>query len=143
MRLGDSDVWRRLRTDPWDVRATPGSELVVKWDASADLGFHALNATVRVFADSGAAVSISFAVPVAEILKRRVHVSSDHYMAHYSGFSEADVEIAHRHQLLLIHPSMFNATRAQVRRLQEGTDPFDPADDVVVLCYVWLVILCG
>lgn len=40
------------------------------------------------------------------------------------------------HELLVVHPNHFGPYRWQIKSLQQGLDPIDPADDPVVLCYI-------
>ena len=60
----------------------------------------------------------------------------DHYIANYGGWSADSVAIAKQVQLVIAHPGQANISRAQVAELQAGVSAADPADDVLVLCYV-------
>jgi hypothetical protein len=42
-----------------------------------------------------------------------------------------------RHQLVIVHPMLENnLTRSLIQQIQNGADPNDPADDIMVLAYV-------
>jgi hypothetical protein len=60
----------------------------------------------------------------------------DRYLANYGGWSPEAVAIARRHDLVILYPSREHATRDLVRSIQQGTDPNDPSDDVLVLGYI-------
>jgi hypothetical protein len=60
----------------------------------------------------------------------------DHYVANYGAWTAEDFAVAKRHQLVIANPGPANLSRADVENLQAGVDSNDPADDVLVLCYV-------
>jgi len=60
----------------------------------------------------------------------------DHYVVNYGAWSSGAVDVAHRHQLAIVNPSRADLHRQDVAAIQAGADPNDPADDVLVLCYV-------
>jgi hypothetical protein len=60
----------------------------------------------------------------------------DTYMANYGSWTDQSIEIAKRYQLVIADTRHRDLTRAQVAAIQQGVDPADPADDVLVLCYV-------
>ncbi|HVV50082.1 MAG TPA: hypothetical protein VHO06_10520 [Polyangia bacterium] len=62
--------------------------------------------------------------------------SIDHYLVNYGTWAPGDLATAKRHQLVIVYPARAGFHRADVAALQAGMDPTDPADDVLVLCYV-------
>jgi hypothetical protein len=112
---------------------------VLRWDSVPDLDFHAPRACfVRAVAtdDGGlAGPPLVAAAPLIDNLReaaRRV----DHYMIHYGGLSTSTSTLIKAHQLVVLDPRSAALTRSAVAGLQQGQDAADPADDVIVLCYV-------
>ena len=60
----------------------------------------------------------------------------DHYLVNYGAWPSDAVDIAHRHQLVIVNPSRADLSRQDIAGIQAGADPNDPSDDVLVLCYV-------
>lgn len=60
----------------------------------------------------------------------------DYPLLHYGEWTDEDVRMAHRHELVVAHPAGGRLTRDLVRRIRQGADPADPADDVLVLGYI-------
>ncbi len=60
----------------------------------------------------------------------------DRHMLHYGNFDGEDLAFAHQHQLVVAYPYQIQATRAKIQAIQQGADPSNPADDVIVLCYI-------
>jgi hypothetical protein len=60
----------------------------------------------------------------------------DHYLVNYGAWPSDAVDVAHRHQLVIVNPSRADLHRQDVAGIQAGADPNDPSDDVLVLCYV-------
>jgi hypothetical protein len=59
-----------------------------------------------------------------------------HYMINYGAWTADSVARAQRYQLVITGSGGGQLTRAQVAQIQRGADAADPADDVLVLCYV-------
>jgi hypothetical protein len=60
----------------------------------------------------------------------------DHYLVNYGAWPSDAVDVAHRHQLVIVNPSRADLGRQDIAGIQAGADPNDPSDDVLVLCYV-------
>jgi len=60
----------------------------------------------------------------------------DHYMIYYGALDKKTIELAKTYQLVVLHPTNTSLTRAQVKEIQQGKNPKDPADDVKVLGYI-------
>ena len=60
----------------------------------------------------------------------------DHYLVDYGAWPSDAVDVAHKHQLVIVNPSRADLHRQDIAAIQAGSDPNDPADDVLVLCYV-------
>ena len=60
----------------------------------------------------------------------------DHYLANYGDWSDQAIADAQHYQLVIAHPAHADLKRAQVAAIQAGVNAADPADDVLVLCYV-------
>jgi hypothetical protein len=60
----------------------------------------------------------------------------DHYLVNYGAWSPSAIDVAHRHQLAIVNPSRADLHRQDIAAIQAGTDPNNPSDDVLVLCYV-------
>jgi hypothetical protein len=70
---------------------------------------------------------------------RQLHEAAravDQYVANYGAWTANDVAIAKRHQLVIADPGRANLSRADIEDMQRGAVRDDPADDVLVLCYV-------
>ncbi len=60
----------------------------------------------------------------------------DHYLVNYGAWPSDAVAVAHKHQLVIVNPSRADMHRQDVAAIQSGSNPSDPSDDVLVLCYV-------
>jgi hypothetical protein len=60
----------------------------------------------------------------------------DHYLVNYGSWPSAAVDVARKHQLVIVNPSRADMHRQDIAAIQAGADANDPADDVLVLCYV-------
>ena len=60
----------------------------------------------------------------------------DHYLVNYGAWSSDAVDVAHKHQLVIVNPSRADMHRQDIAAIQAGADANDPSDDVLVLCYV-------
>ena len=104
------------------------------WPSLRDLGFRSTAEIVlRFTVTQGAASGPSslFLVPRLDNLRaaaRRV----DRYVVNYGPWTDANLAIAKRAQLVIAAPDR----RAAVAALGLGIDPIDPSDDVIVLCYL-------
>lgn len=62
------------------------------------------------------------------------------YAAYYGALNASQIESLQRYDLAVIHPFPSSAVgfaeRGQIADIQDGVDPADPRDDVIVMCYV-------
>ncbi|HVZ86037.1 MAG TPA: hypothetical protein VHG72_03660, partial [Polyangia bacterium] len=115
-----------------------GTGAALGWDSIADIGFRdpqmvALRLTPADAQGPGAPVVVT--TPVIDNLRaaaRRVN----HYMITYGALDADDIATAKTYQLVIVDPTQGSLTRDQVASIQEGMDPNDPGDDVIVLGYV-------
>lgn len=118
--------------------AAAGGTLTVTWQPLANIGFRpdpTVMLRVSISDAVGAGPAATFAVPpFANRHGAARHV--DHYLANYGSWTAAELMDAQRYQLVIAHPGQAQLTRAAVAGLQDGQDPSDPRDDVLVLCYI-------
>jgi hypothetical protein len=129
----------RLRGAIADLPARPEGTLhVVEWSSLEDVGFHVPRAArLRVVArDSrGASAPLEVDTPSIDNL-RAASGRVDAYLIHYGPFDPAAVALAKQHDLVIVHPTAGNLQRTLIAELQVGVDAEDPADDVIVMCYL-------
>jgi hypothetical protein len=115
-----------------------GTQATAMWDSLSDIGFrNPRTVTLRLTPSdaNGAGTAVLLTTPTIDNLRaaaRRVN----HYMITYGPLSPADLAIAKTYQLVIVQPSQGNLTRDIIAAIQEGVNPTDPADDVIVLGYV-------
>ncbi|MCR9246323.1 MAG: hypothetical protein NXI31_14925 [bacterium] len=139
----DGSTWRPLSLAPAIdltsvATAVVGRTITLPWDSVADLGFRTTSAArLRVTAsrDDGIAAPVVVEVPALDNL-RAAAMRVQHPMVHYGPIDAGTMELAKQHDLVVVHPSSGGLDAATIRELQLGRDPFDPADDVIVLAYI-------
>lgn len=115
-----------------------GTWAVVYWDSLKDIGFRDPKAVTLRLTPADASVTgdpVTVVTPVIDNLRaaaRRVKS----YMITYGALDADTMALAKAYQLVIIHPSQGNFRREVISELQNGVDPDDPADDVIVLGYV-------
>jgi hypothetical protein len=129
----------RLRGAIADLPPSPtGAEYLVEWSSREDVGFHVPRAArLRVVAADSRGASAPLSADTPNIDNLRVaarRVSS--YIIHYGSWDPTSVALAKRHDLVILHPTAASLRRPLIADLQAGLDPADPADDVIVLCYL-------
>ena len=119
--------------------ATAGSApLTVQWQSLADVGFRSgdgaqLRFTVRQGSVTGAPTR--FQVTDLDNLRAASRLV-DRYVINYGAWSGDDRAVARRSQLVIGAPGDGGMTRDDIANIGAGDDPDDPADDVIVLCYL-------
>ncbi|HVV84927.1 MAG TPA: hypothetical protein VHE35_17805 [Kofleriaceae bacterium] len=116
-----------------------GVTSLVEWSSVDDTPVHAaVTCALRATAtDADGLASRPLVVPLPPIDNLRAAARRvDHYMSHYGSWSDALVATARRYQLVILDPLHADLTRERVAAIQQGADPADPSDDVIVLCYV-------
>ena len=141
------------------LAASPdGTAHTIVWDSVQDLGFRTTDVQVAVQVKTDAApipdglLAASLAPePTGTIKQKRVRVVSaevsvknleaaarriDHFF-YYLGAWDADkVAVAERHDLVVLDASQPTVDRTLIAQIQDGQDPADPTDDVIVLGYL-------
>lgn len=133
--------WRtgRTREATSQLAASPsGIEHHVTWDSLSDAGFRkGQDLRIRVVPARGDRRGQAAVATPAQPDNRALAVSRiANYMVHYGPVDEAVVRAAEKHDLVIVHPQIGQIPVATIREIQDGIDPDDPADDVVVLAYI-------
>lgn len=74
------------------------------------------------------------AEPVALPASAAASVAS--YMVHYGRLTPVVIEVAKRHDLVILHPAGGDLYRDHVREIQRGLEPHDASTRVIVLAYI-------
>lgn len=108
------------------------------WDSLADAGFRpAPGARLRVVPSRAGVRGQGLAIDMPLLDNRSLAARRvDHYFIDYGPLTPATLALAQTYQLAIVHPAAANITRAQILDLQDGVDPLDPSDDVLVLAYI-------
>jgi hypothetical protein len=81
--------------------------------------------------------SSSGSTPARSLSASRVRARQvNNYLMSYGPWDSASIAIAKNYDVVVVHPSQGVLTRDIVRQIQQGNDPNDPSDDVVVLGYI-------
>ncbi len=124
---------------PGGFSADPnGRTHAVMWDSVADIGFRSFpNARLRATPTHAGGSGTSMEIPVPAIDNLQAAAQRvDHYFIHYGAFDDDTTRLAETYQLVILHPFTGGVPVATVRDIQDGVDPDDPADDVIVLAYI-------
>ncbi len=101
-----------------------------------DMGW-GIGALLILFSACGGAPDTSSSANVAPLTGLHLKARQiDHFLSNYGSWTDDALAIAKRHQLVIVYPAHANLTHAEIAALQAGADPGNPADDVLVLCYV-------
>lgn len=60
----------------------------------------------------------------------------DSYLMNYGTWDEHEVALARQHELVIVDPNDDGVDRALIHSIQDGVNPADSEDDVLVLCYL-------
>jgi hypothetical protein len=78
-----------------------------------------------------------FTTPSRSLSPSRVRARQvNNYLMSYGTWDASSIAIAKNYDVVVVHPSQGNITRDIVRQIQQGNNPSDPSDDVVVLGYI-------
>ncbi|MEM9490269.1 MAG: hypothetical protein AAGC55_14075, partial [Myxococcota bacterium] len=58
------------------------------------------------------------------------------HMTHYGPLDPVTIAIAEQYPLVVVHPWSGDLLPEEIWDVQDGIDPIDPSDDVLVLCYI-------
>src|SRR5690606_8639544 len=68
--------------------------------------------------------------PMRELARR-----ADSHLINYGKWSDDEIDLARRHDVVILDPND-DVTGEQVAAIQAGTEPDDPCDRAVVICYI-------
>lgn len=128
-------------TSPTTALATSkdGVRHTLQWDAIADLGPRttadvalSVRATETLTGKQSVAVLANGTVVNLPAAAKRV----ESYMIYFGPLDPEKVAVAETHDLVILYTCDPSITRAVVAEIQDGVDPVDPSDDVIVLGYV-------
>jgi len=114
-----------------------GSTKII-WDSLSDLGFRIpIAAKIRITPSDANGTGSPFTFTTLLIDNIRVAAKKvDYHITYYGQVGPTETAILETYDLAVLHPSSGNLTRSQVADIQDGVDPNDPSDDVMVLCYI-------
>lgn len=139
--LDGGSSWRPARTRE-DLSALAASrdgvEHRMTWDSLSDAGFrNVAELRVRMTPAKGARRGDAQSVKLPSPENRSLALERvSKYMVHYGAVTEAVVRQAEAHDLVVVHPHVGRIPVSTIRDIQDGVDPKDPADDVIVLAYI-------
>lgn len=129
----------RMHGDLLGLQATPsGTYHDVVWDSLADAGFrmaHGVRMRLRAQNSFGRGAIVEMLLPKADNRALAAHEVRD-YFIHYGPFDASTEAVAKQHDLVVLHPHNAHLSPDLIRRIQNGVDADDPADDVLVLAYI-------
>ncbi|MBK8975194.1 MAG: hypothetical protein IPM29_04665 [Planctomycetes bacterium] len=127
-----------------------GTRHHITWDALADLGARARNG-VRLVADmvgdgsdgatSGSTARVTASATTGATAGAQIDnlpAAADRvgsWMMYFGPLDPDKIAVAETHDLVVIEPNQAGLTREVVAAIQDGVDPADPSDDVIVLAY--------
>jgi len=118
--------------------APSGVDTTIYWDTIADLGIRNQSATLlRITPMAGTEVGTPGIVTVPAIDNLRAAAAGvESYLVHYGTFDAETIRLAETYDLVVVHVLAGNLQPETVREIQDGVDPDDPGDDVIVLGYI-------
>ncbi|MBK8978757.1 MAG: fibronectin type III domain-containing protein [Planctomycetes bacterium] len=137
----DGRTWRPATVEGrlTGIPAPPaGNQVDITWDSLADVGFRATRGVrMRLSArnEEGRGPVTDTLLPAPDNLPLAASRVRD-YFIHYGAIDARTEAIAKTHDLVVLHPHNGGLRVDVVRRIQQGVDPRDPADDVIVLAYI-------
>jgi hypothetical protein len=84
----------------------------------------------------GSGSSASNPPPATPPTVRQLAQSAESYAIYYGVLDAARILALQSYPLVIVHPHNGGIVRSQIQQLQQGVNPTDTADDVVVLCYI-------
>ncbi len=121
------------------INAAPTGETRVTWNRLKDTGFRrSTRSIIRVIATDSMQQSGEPLLANAPLLDtpRLAALEVDHPIIYYGDIDQAVIEQLQRYQLAVVHPTSGELTREIIAAIGDGADPANPADDVLVLCYI-------
>ncbi len=76
------------------------------------------------------------ATPPSPPTLRQLAQSAESYAIYYGVLDAARIQALQSYPLVIVHPHNGGIIRSQIQQLQQGVNPADTADDVIVLCYI-------
>ncbi|MDP4179763.1 MAG: stalk domain-containing protein [Bacillota bacterium] len=142
----DATATAKISINGREARFKPGSNVMtlngknIKMDVAASsifgrlyipLGWLIVNVLDKcVFFDKG------FIIITENVSKAYRNKRVDNYMIYYGDLGESEIEVAKTYPLVIIYPTAKDITREKIREIQQGVNPGDPNDDVIVLAYI-------
>ncbi|MGB0495044.1 MAG: hypothetical protein ACPGJI_01715 [Kangiellaceae bacterium] len=127
-----------INNEPADLIGDSAGRTQIIWDSLSDLGFRIpTSAIIKITPSdaSGSGEAFTFTTPLIDNIKV-VAKNVDYHITYYGAVGDAETAILETYDLAVLHPTNGDLTRAQIADVQDGVDPEDPSDDVMVLCYI-------
>ena len=139
--LDDGTTYKTLTLANNTMSIIPGDSngsTKIIWDSLSDLGFRIpTTANIRMTPSdaSGTGNPFTFTTLLIDNI-RDVAKNVNYHITYYGQVGPTETAILETYDLAVLHPSSGDLTRSQVANIQDGVDPNDPSDDVMVLCYI-------
>ncbi len=120
------------------IVAQLSGQTTLMWDSLADISFHETHDIhIRVTpSDTQQGRSGTLLWRGFDNLKMAMQ-GVDDYVVYYGKITAEEIAQLETYQLTVVHPvANTNLTRQIVADIQDGINPSDPKDDVIVLCYI-------
>lgn len=134
--------WSPARIEVTDV-TSPGDAGAVslRWRSVEDLGFREAGpVALRVTPTAPDLPGTPKLDSVTVDNLSAAAASVEHYAAYYGPLTATEIQALERYDLAVVHPypsvQAGFAKRSAIADIQDGVDPQDPRDDVLVICYV-------
>ena len=119
--------------------AEQDGETRITWRRLKDTGFrHPAQTLIRVLptdATGQRGEALSVTTPPIDS-PRLAALEVDYPIIYYGGFDQDIIRHMETYQLAVVHPTIGELTRESIAAIQDGVNPADPRDDVIVLCYI-------
>lgn len=134
--------WTPAQVDAAEMTRRDASNAIsLRWRSVADIGFRgSAPVTLRVtpVAPDFTGNAVIETMTVDNLAEAAASV--EHYAAYYGPLNAPEIQILEQYDLVIVHPypsaQAGFAQRSAMANIQDGVDPQDPRDDVLVLCYV-------
>ena len=136
-------------TDPdiTSLQSSPNGVLhTITWDCDNDIGIHppaSLTIKIIPYVNDLLGEAAFYTINTIDYLTSSAYLNMksaidnlEHYMIYYGALNDEVIETAKTYQLMIIHASNGDVTREQVRAIQNGVNPEDTDDDVLVISYI-------
>lgn len=120
------------------VESSTSGTTDLTWDSSEAVSPHLPERVwlrARYIGSSELVLEALVHTPEIDRLTESVSAVQD-YIITYGPIDEQDIRRLETYDLVIVHPTQTNSTRAQIADIQDGVDPLTPTDDAIVLCYI-------